>query len=82
MKIGYEKPVMEFEEYELDTAIAAGCTTIVSLGPGDGLNRVCDEYIQELSLRSRSNPAMDGPTFYEGSCSCYLTSSGSTLLTS
>ena len=33
MKAGYEKPMIEFDEYELDSAIAAGCTTIISLAP-------------------------------------------------
>lgn len=35
MKANYEKPMIEFEEYALDTAIATGCGTIVDLGPED-----------------------------------------------
>lgn len=81
MKIGYEKPMIEFEEYELNTAIAAGCQSIVTLGPGDDYNPVCKEYNQSPWSMHRSSDPTD-VTFYDGSCSCYLSSVGSTLLTS
>lgn len=81
MRKDYVKPMIEFEDFELNTAIAAGCTTTVSLGPGDSTHPVCDEYNQSpFSLRRSSTPS--DVTFYEGSCGCYLSSVGSTLLTS
>ena len=33
MKANYEKPIIVIEEYQMDTAIATGCGTIVDLGP-------------------------------------------------
>ena len=56
MKAGYEKPMIEFDEYELDSAIAAGCTTIISLAPMpyDG-HAICEEYLQPLSIMNRSS---------------------------
>lgn len=81
MKKVYKKPMIEIEKYELDTRIASGCSSIVSLGPGDLTHPVCDEYVQTISLYS-DDVASDGATFYEGSCSCYLSSVGSVLLTS
>lgn len=82
MKKAYVKPMVQFEEFELNTAIAAGCESTVSLGPGDAANPVCKEYDQSpWSLRGRASDPLD-ITFYEGSCSCYLSSVGSTLLTS
>ena len=35
MKASYEKPMIILEEYELNTAIATGCQTIMDLGPED-----------------------------------------------
>lgn len=81
MKADYEKPTIEFEEYELNAAIATGCQTIISLGPGDDVNSVCDEYKVELYARSRSVDPFNG-NFYEGSCSCYLSAGDGTLATS
>lgn len=80
MKKEYVKPSIEFEDFELNAAIAAGCQTVISLGPGDYSNEVCDEYSQPESIR----PAYGimGSNFYENSCSCYLNAGGSTLLTS
>lgn len=85
MKKEYVKPSIEFEDFELNAAIAAGCQTVISLGPGDYSNEVCDEYSQPESIRPAYGIMGSTPqplTFYEGSCSCYLSSVGSTLLTS
>lgn len=82
MKSCYEKPMIEFEEYVLNTAIAVGCGSIVSLGPDDGVHPVCEEYDQPIFRSSRGiNDANDG-TFYEGSCSCYLNAGMGELFTS
>lgn len=79
MKKDYIKPIIEIEEFELNAAIAAGCTNIVTLGPGDPEHQVCDEYDFGGGLlmnRSYSNP------FYETSCTCYLSAPGESLATS
>lgn len=80
MKAGYEKPTIEFDEYELNTAIAAGCQTIVSLGPGDDTHPVCKEYEPDFGPQTyaRSLPL----NFYEDSCTCYLSAGVGTLMRS
>lgn len=82
MKAGYEKPMIEFDEYELDAAIAAGCATTVTLAPFpyDG-HAVCEEYAQPLSVFSRSGGNVDN---WNDStmCSCYYSSGDSPMLTS
>lgn len=81
MKAGYEKPMIEFDEYELNTAIASGCQTQISLGPGDSTHEVCDEYKVEVfsaEPQTRSLPL----NFYEDSCTCYLSAGVGTLMTS
>lgn len=85
MKIEYVKPSIEFEDFELNADIAVGCKVTVNLGPyAPGINP-CDEYSQPESIRPAYGIMGSTPTdltFYEGSCSCYLSSVGSTLLTS
>ncbi len=83
MMARYEKPTIEFEEYSLDTALAA-CTTTISFGPGDSTHtEVCDEYVFEQSIQDQAQ-IMDseGGLWYDGSCSCYLSSGGTVLVTS
>lgn len=79
MKKDYIKPVIEIEEFELNAAIAAGCTIIVNLGPGDETHGPCDKYSdgEDLNLQGRS-----ATNFYETTCSCYLSSVGGGLATS
>lgn len=82
MKARYIKPTIEFEEYELNTAIATGCHTVVSLGPGDDTHKTCDEYNVDIY---RIMPQMEPPqqiNFYEDSCTCYLSAGTGTLFTS
>ncbi|MCD8231630.1 MAG: hypothetical protein LUD14_07415 [Clostridiales bacterium] len=83
MKMGYEKPMIEFEEYQLSTAIAS-CDTYVSLAPEAWTYRgkwydVCNEYIQELDVDGNTG---NSGCWFEGSCSCYLSSGNGTLLNS
>lgn len=80
MKVGYRKPAVEFEDYELNAAIAAGCTEIVTLGPGDPVTgKVCDEYITEIISMEDENRE----NFYdEYTCECYLTAGTGALFTS
>lgn len=78
MKAGYEKPVIEFQEYELNTTIAAGCQTHISLGPGDDTHPVCKDYEPDYGINTLSMPL----NFYEDSCTCYLSAGVGTLMTS
>lgn len=80
MKINYKKPFIEIEDYEIDTVIAAGCQTLVSLGPGDDTHPVCKEYEPDFG-QSRSARALP-LNFYEDSCTCYLSAGVGTLMTS
>lgn len=81
MKATYEKPMIVVEEYELNTAMATGCASVVSLGPEDHeyngkYYTVCDEFKQEI-FRAESPAYMN---FFEN-CSCYL-SAGVQVFTS
>lgn len=78
MKKGYEKPMIEFDEYEVNTSIATGCQTHISLGPGDDTHPVCKEYEPDFGPYTRSLPL----NFYEDSCTCYLSAGVGTLMTS
>lgn len=78
MKKGYEKPMIEFDEYEVNTSIAAGCQTHITLGPGDDKHPVCEEYEPDFGPETRSLPL----NFYEDSCTCYLSAGVGTLMTS
>lgn len=80
MKAGYEKPMIEYEEYELNTAIAAGCQSIISLGPGDDTHPTCEEY--EIDFGSIAATRALPDNFYEDSCTCYLSAGVGTLMTS
>ena len=85
MRVNYEKPSITIEEYQLDTAIAVGCQTIVSLGPTPGeyngtyYSNVCDCFIKDFATFAEPPAQMN---FFETSCSCYLGSGGSTVFTS
>ena len=83
MKLNYTKPVIEFEEYELNTAIASACGTKVSLGPGsDTQKTVCDEYIQVEDVTTSSRDPQTYNFYDEVTCTCYLSSQGETIFTS
>lgn len=82
VKANYEKPKIEFEEYQLDTAIATGCGTIVDLGPEDheykGKFYTACSYFGEETFDAESPANMN---FFE-TCSCYLSAGGGTVFTS
>lgn len=82
MKVGYRKPAVEFEDYELNTAIANGCQVIVSLGPGDPVTgEICKEYNTEIISMEDENSLREN--FYEEDiCVCYLTAGTGALFTS
>ena len=84
MKMGYEKPMIEFEEYELNAAVASGCTTTVTLAPEAWVYNgksygICEEYIQTLDV---DGSVSNSGCWFKESCSCYLSSGNGTLLTS
>ena len=90
MKKQYSKPSLEVEVYQLNAALAAGCTTYVNMGPGtvDGVYPMCSDYEGsmgdgeiEWSMRPRggTTPFYDDQNQY---CSCYYTSGGQILVTS
>lgn len=82
MKANYEKPMIVIEEYQLDTAIATGCGTIVDLGPegiwDDGEFHTACGYFEEETFDARDPENMN---FFE-TCSCYLSANGGTVFTS
>lgn len=82
MKANYEKPMIVIEEYQIDTAIATGCQTVVDLGPEDHeyngkLYTACSHFGEE-TFDAESPAHMN---FFE-TCSCYLSAGGSTVFTS
>lgn len=84
MKEKYQKPTLTFEEYELSASIAANCAVVVSFGPGDEQNVVCEEFegIWDIQLMQERG----GTSFYEEGtgavCDCYYSSSGDGYFTS
>ena len=86
MKKQYSKPFLEVEVYQLNAALAAGCSTPITFGPGGGGHEVCKEYkdswgedLDPWSLRPQNTER----SFYDYIiCTCYYTSSDTTLLTS
>lgn len=82
-KTGYEKPTIEFDEYDLNEAIAAGCITIVTLAPMpyDG-HSICSEYAQPLSVFSEDNGTKYDNWNDSQSCTCYYSSGEIPMLTS
>lgn len=83
------KPALEIECYDLSQAIAANCGTIVTLGPGDFKDTVCDGFGGSFDVYSL-NPGYDlmssGTSFYDGTtgpvCDCYYSSGGQGYFTS
>ena len=82
MKANYEKPMIIFEEYQLDTAIATGCQVTVNLGPEDheynGKFYTACSYFGEETFDAESPKHMN---FFE-TCSCYLSAGVGTVFTS
>lgn len=82
MRKDYKKPTIEFDFYEMNEAIAAGCQTIISLGPYPiDDHQICGEYEQPLSLFSRGTTGADNWAD-RTSCSCYYSSGDIPMLTS
>lgn len=96
MKKVYKKPFIEIELYETNTAIAAGCVSIINLGPGgvEGYN-TCSDFedpwsspsISLYSLNQWDETCSGGTpgeyrSFYEEACDCKYTASGEGYFTS
>ena len=87
MKKKYEKPLIEIELYYTDSNIA-DCIDKVSWGPDADMNAeygyanaVCSEYEDAFDVAAASDSSGYYQNWYEGSCSCYL-SSGNSLVSS
>ena len=87
MKKKYEKPCFAFELYQLESDIAT-CIDKVSWGPDADLNEayghgnsVCSEYKDVWDVAASASTDGYSQNWYEGSCSCYL-SSGNSLVSS
>lgn len=82
MKAGYESPAIKVEEYELNTAIASGCESVVNIGSTEGedadgvYHTICSDYKEETF---DLDPSVQN---FWSSCSCYLSAGGSTVFTS
>ena len=85
MKKTYVKPVIEIERYELDASIAANCGNIVTLGPGDYEDHVCEEFDNAFAVAAYSARS-SSTSFYNGEtgpiCDCYYSSGGQGYFTS
>lgn len=87
LKKVYEAPMLEIEEYCLDTSIASNCATVVHNGPAMGSHSQCDDYVNvnpfpdddEISLASEPRNV----SFYEDTaCDCYTTGGNGSYWTS
>ncbi len=83
MKAIYEKPALLVEEYELNTAVATGCQTLVDLGPEDheynGTYYTNCTYFENETFDSESPQTVN---FWENECTCYLSSGDTIIFTS
>lgn len=84
MKKPYMIPDFEVERYELNTAIAANCSTIISNGPEMDGHEVCEGYedMFETPVFRARTLSTDAPFYDEGTCYCYYSSGGDGFWTS
>ena len=77
MKLKYEKPMLEVENYELDTSIASNCSYVISSGPEHPDHSPCEDY---YALINKPMPASaDAPRYnidFYDDCDCYYSASG------
>ena len=77
MKLKYEKPMLEIENYELDTSIASNCGLVVTSGPEHANHAPCDDYYDLIGWPKTKS--IDGPKYnidFYDDCACYYTASG------
>ena len=80
MKLKYEKPMIEIDDYELDASIASNCKVVVDMGPKYGSHDPCKSYYDHSgepwpdpnAINLMSNYNID---FWEN-CDCYTSASG------
>lgn len=77
MKLKYEKPVLEVENYELDTSIASNCGIVVTSGPKHEKHAPCEDYYDLIGLPMPNST--EGPKYnidFYDDCDCYYSASG------
>lgn len=89
MRKVYSKPTIEVELYTLDQSIAANCGNVVTLGPGDYEDKVCDKFKGDdeiLTFNPGFSVQSTAKSFYNGEngpvCDCYYSSGGEGYFTS
>lgn len=85
MKEKYQRPILKFEEYELNASIASNCANVISFGPGDNYgNQVCDEFGGDFDVQTYTAQRTGKSAFYEdgGICDCLYSSGGNGYFTS
>lgn len=86
MKKTYQKPLIEIEAYQLDASIAGACGTVVTLGPGDYQNHVCEEYKDIFGMQAIQPIQTNATPFYDGvdgdACDCYYSAGNGGLFSS
>lgn len=94
MKKVYTKPLLMIEDYEINTAIAAGCSHTINLGSG-GVpgHSACSDFGEDpwafstYSLNNWDEGCAGGipgeyRSFYEENCDCKYTAAGEGYFTS
>ncbi len=77
MKLRYEKPMIEVENYELSTSIASNCKNVVTMGPEYEDHAPCKDYYLHAGEDFPGNKARSiyNVDFWEN-CDCYTGASG------
>lgn len=77
MKLKYEKPLLEIENYELDSSIASNCSLVVNSGPKHPEHDPCSEYYEIIGMPmpATTYSSRYNIDFYDD-CDCYYSASG------
>ncbi len=77
MKLKYEKPMLEVENYELDASIASNCQMVVNSGPAHPEHSPCEDYYELIGLPMPNTYGVNryNVDFYDD-CDCYYSASG------
>lgn len=75
---GYVRPAIEFETFELNSAIASGCGGQVSFSPISGSMDFCDDYEEIPMPQTAARPMSRASNviFNDGDCYCTVSSTG------
>ncbi len=86
LKKAYEAPMLEIEEYCLDTSIASNCAIVVYNGPAMGSHSQCKDYTNPFPEEDEISPTSmpHNVSFYADTedCDCYTTGGGGSYWTS